>query len=167
MTKLNLIDAISIEITIEFYLKCLDQEINQTSELTEKDKIQKESFITLKESISETYAKIEKFLSEVGETQFLTEEDITNLNIELEDTSINEEEIELADNSDMLQIYDINMMRNIFTENVRQMAFDKVIERLHELGLHDVVGSEEEIRKMLVGALMQDTIKKGLEKGYL
>ena len=67
----------------------------------------------------------------------------------------------------MLQIYDINMMRNIFTENVRQMAFDKVIERLHELGLHDVVGSEEEIRKMLVGALMQDTIKKGLEKGYL
>lgn len=83
MTTLNLIDAISIEIAIEFYLKCLDQEINQTPELTEEDKIQKESFITLRESISETYAKIEKFLSEVGETQFLTEEDIINLNIEL------------------------------------------------------------------------------------
>lgn len=83
MTTLNLIDAISIEIAIEFYLKCLDQEINQTSELTEEDKIQKESFITLRESISETYTKIEKFLSEVGETQFLTEEDIINLNIEL------------------------------------------------------------------------------------
>lgn len=83
MTTLNLIDALSIEIAIEFYLKCLDQEINQTSELTEEDKIQKESFITLRESISETYAKIEKFLSEVSETQFLTEEDIINLNIEL------------------------------------------------------------------------------------
>lgn len=83
MTTLNLIDAISIEIAIEFYLKCLNQEINQTSELTEEDKIQKESFITLRESICETYIKIEKFLSEVGEIQFLTEEDIINLNMEL------------------------------------------------------------------------------------
>lgn len=83
MTTLNLIDAINIEIAIEFYLKCLNEEINQALELTEEDKIQKESFITLKESICGTYAKIEKFLSEVSETQFLTEEDIINLNIEL------------------------------------------------------------------------------------
>lgn len=83
MTMLNLIDAINIETTIEFYLKFLNEEIKQASELTEEDKIQKESFITLKESICETYAKIEKFLSEVAETQFLTEEDIINLSIEL------------------------------------------------------------------------------------
>ena len=83
MTMLNFIDAVNIETTIEFYLKFLNEEINQASELTEEDKIQKESFITLKESICETYAKIEKFLSEVAETQFLTEEDIINLSIEL------------------------------------------------------------------------------------
>lgn len=89
-------DVLSIEMTIEFYLKCLDEEIKQASELTEEDKIQKESFITLKEIICETHAKIEKFLSEVTSTQFLTEEDIINLGIELENSLKDEEDYEIS-----------------------------------------------------------------------
>ena len=84
---------------------------------------------------------------------------------EIEDED--EDEDELADNSDLLQIYGIDIMPNIFAENVRQMTFDRVIERLHELGVHEANESEEEIRKMLVNALMEDIIKKGKEKGYL
>ena len=84
MTKptLNLMDVLNVEIAVSYFLQCLDEEIEQF--LSEEDKIQKESLISLKEGIHETNAKIEKFLSEVAETQFLTEEEIINLGIELD-----------------------------------------------------------------------------------
>ena len=148
----DLRDILNLDMALEHFIKVLDEEV----ETMKREEGINDSIEALQEGMHETYRKIQASLSPSIELIGIDE---------LEDED--EEEYELADNSDMLQIYDINIMRNIFTENVRQMTFDRVIERLHELGLHDVVGSEEEIRKMLVGALMQDTIKKGLEKGYL
>lgn len=159
---LELKDALNIDMALEQFINILDSEIEEV-----EDKETKESFIALLEGMHETYKKIQKFLMPIIELELdrMTEEDIKDLAKSLGIVYVNEEEdveeYELQKDN-KIKIFDLQSIRNKTIEKVNQMAISEVKQQLVNLDRYRTGLSETELRKILVGALMEKALKSSL-----
>ena len=158
---LELKDALNIDMALEQFINILESEIEEV-----EDEETKESFIALLEGMHETYKKIQKFLMPIIELELdrMTEEDIKDLAKSLGIVYVNEEddveEYELQNNK--IKIFDLESIRNKTVEKVNQMSISEVKQQLVDLDRYRTGLSETELRKILVGALMEKALKSSL-----